>query len=63
MEGQIAIATYQPIFIDLNLEISRNINGLKLVSIVPSIKAIFGSIVEIYPKLVFSLMKLENISQ
>ena len=61
MEEQIAIVTYKPIFIDLNLGILRNINGLKLVLIVLSIKDIFGSIVEIYLKIAFSQVKLENI--
>jgi len=61
MEEQIAILTYKPIFIDLNLEILRNINGLKLVLIALSIKDIFGSIAEIYHKIAFSQVKLENI--
>lgn len=61
MEEQIVIVIYKPIYIDLNLEILKNINGLKLVLIAPSIKDIFGSTVEIYPRIVFSLMKLENI--
>jgi hypothetical protein len=61
MEEQIAIVTYKPIFIDLNSEILRNINGLKLVLIALSIKDIFGSIAEIYLKIAFSQAKLENI--
>lgn len=61
MEEQIAIVTYKPISIDLNLEILRNINGLKLVLIALSIKDIFGSIAEIYLKIAFSQAKLENI--
>lgn len=60
MEEQIVIVIYKPIYIDLNLEILKNINGLKLVLIAPSTKDIFGSTVEIYPPIVFSLMKLEN---
>ena len=61
MEEQITIVTYKPISIDLNLGILRNINGLKLVLIVLSIKDIYGSIVEIYLKIAFSQVKLENI--
>jgi hypothetical protein len=61
MEVLTVIAIFQLIFIGLSWVISKNISGLKVVLIAPSTKGIYGNIVPIILKTVFSQIKLGNI--